>query len=464
MKRVLLLLLTSLLLVSCSSFSTLVRSQVEGVPQWVYNPQPKGDQQVFVGKGEAVVLENARLEAYRDLLDQLSLFIGEDVTEQYYRELTNTSSIEAFALHITDEHQRSEKGHQTVYLLARSDAKKLESRQSSVYQEMIVREQQIVALIKEADRAYRANDDTRAITRYLEAALLSAQGPVADSKHESASLIDRATSMIKALRMTTRTIDSKRARATIQLRRRGRILSSRVFDAPIVATFTSRNSLGVHYEDQLLFNTAREGAFQFLPYNQGLIPSGTITFTVDLSQYLPRLDAAVGTEGTQTLREAIASTSLNISYELENPLLGERVLAEIQEYSIEGGRVVGGITALTAFEALMEESGIAVEQVDLEEAEVEEQLQEIASQVSNSALVYLGSVSSVREDRLGSRSIVVVSGRIRLYRIGVESPIYDTQEVEAVGSGSTIQEARQRAFERFGTIAASLCNAFLVTP
>lgn len=464
MKRFLVVLLTTLLMVSCSSFSTLMRSQMEGVPQWVYNPQPKGDQKVFVSRGEAVVEENARLEAYRDLLDQLSLFIGDNITDQYYRELTNTASIEAFALTVTDEHQRSEKGRQTIYLLARADARKLESRQSSVYQEMVARDQQIDALIKEGDRAYRANDDTRAITLYLEAALVSSEGPVTDSKHEASYLIDRATSAIKALRLTVRTADPKKAQATIQLKRRGRILSSRVFNAPIIATYTSRNSLGEHYEDQLLFSTAREGAFQFLPYNQGLVTSGTITFALDLSKSLHRLDAAMDKESTKALREAISSTNLTISYELGSPLFGERVLAEIQEYSLAGSREVGGTTALMAFEATLQRSVPEVEQIELEEAEVEEQLEEIAAKVGANSLVYLGSVSSVGEDRLGSDYIVVASGRVQLYRIGVDRPIYDTQEVEAVGTGPTVGEARRIAFERFGTITASLCNAFLVTP
>ncbi|MDD4574030.1 MAG: hypothetical protein PHR69_07430, partial [Sphaerochaeta sp.] len=70
-------LIVLVLLSSCTSFSNLVRSQVEGIPSWVYNPVVSSNRTAFVGKGNTQLLFNAKLMAYEDILKQVSDFIGE---------------------------------------------------------------------------------------------------------------------------------------------------------------------------------------------------------------------------------------------------------------------------------------------------------------------------------------------------------------------------------------------------
>ena len=82
-RHLLILLLCLSCLVSCTSFSDLVRAQVEGLPSWVYSPQSRNDQVSFVGKGSAPLTYNARLLAYEDILRQISSYVGEDVRSAY---------------------------------------------------------------------------------------------------------------------------------------------------------------------------------------------------------------------------------------------------------------------------------------------------------------------------------------------------------------------------------------------
>lgn len=462
MKRLLALLLTIvLLLASCSSFGTLVRSQMEGLPSWVHNPQVRGDQVAFIGKGVSTVAYNARLAAYEDILAQISRYVGEDVAASYYRELTTTSQIADFNLSVTSEHQRSEKGSIQIFLLARLDESLLSARQTIIYRQTLEREERIAALIREADSAYRANDDTRAITRYLEAAAVAAEGPVLEKKHESAPLVDRAVTAIKALRISFKNSDEGAATVTVQLRRRRRLISSRVVNAPVRASFSAYNSLGSPYDDSLLFNTASQGSFLFVPHSELMTSEGRVTFSLDLFDVLAGA-ANLPQPLLSQVTEALAQVSTDFSYARRSPLQGRTVLAEIQEYTLDG-TVHGGSLALSSFVATFDRSRVDVSAIDLASTELEDQITEVEERFTGDTLAYIGSVGVVGEDRAYDKAVVVAVGRLHLYDAGQGRVIFDTGDVEAVAQGATIEEARINAFDRFGTIAASRSIAHLFT-
>ncbi|MDX9914762.1 MAG: hypothetical protein RBS49_02635 [Sphaerochaeta sp.] len=464
MRRLLpILLAIALLFVSCSSFELFVRSQVEGLPSWVYNPQVRGGQVAYVGKGSSTVAYNARLAAYEDILDQISAYVGEDVRTAYYRELTTTSRIADFNLSVTSEHQRSEKGISYVYLLARLDAALLSARQTTIYRQTQQRENEIAALIKEADRAYRANDDTQAIASYLTAAAVAARGPVFEKKHESSLLVDRAIAYIKALHLSFRATDPGSATTVVQLRRHRRLLSSRVVNAPIVASFTAYNSLAERYEDRLSFNTASQGSFLFIPHSELLVADGSITFSLDLAQVIESAREYLDPVLLAQVEDALSLVSAAFSYRRTSPLASRPLHVEIQEYAIDG-TIQPGTVALSSFVSTLDRYNVEATAVDLDAAEREEQIAELRSRYGADALAYVGSVGVVVEDWASDQAVVVASGRLQLYDLETARLLFDTEDVEAVGSAATLGEARIQAMQRFGTIAASRCAATLFTP
>lgn len=464
MRRLLpLLLATLILLSSCSSFGVLVRSQVEGLPAWVYNPTVRGDQRAFIGKGGSTVAYNARLAAYDDILAQISAFVGEDIRDAYYRELTTTARISDFNLSVTSEHQRTEKGMIQVYLLARLDATLLSARQTAIFRQTQEREERISALIAEADRSYRGNDDTKAIARYLQAAAIAASGPIVDKKHESALLVDRAITYIKALHLSFRSSDTGAVTTVVQLRRRRRLISSRVVNASIRASFTAYNSLGERYDDELLFNTASQGAFLFVPHSELLVSEGAITFSLDLEEAIANARQSLDPVLLAQVEEALSQVRAAFPYRRTSPLASQVVHAEIQEYALDG-TVHDGVEALTAFVATLHRFNVEATAVDVRSTELEDQIIELRSRFASNALAYVGSVGVVAEDRAFDQAVVVASGRLQLYDLGQGRLLFDTEDVEAVASADTLEQARVNALQRFGTIAASLCAATLFTP
>ncbi len=458
-----LLVLVLALSTSCTSFSDLVRAQVEGLPSWTYDPQARSGELAFVGKGTSEVEYNARLVAYEGIIRQISAYVGEDVRETYYRELTTTDAIEDFELSITSEYARTlQKGDYEVYLLARLNEELLRGKRTSIYNEMLARDQSIASLIEDADSAYRANDDTQAIRLYLNACLLASEGPVDEKKHELPQLVEKTKTFLEALRFSLRSSDASKAMATVYVRRKSRLLSPKVLNAKVNASFLARNSLGEEYTDFLQFNTARDGFFTFIPYNQGLVKEGVVAFSLDFSDLRTALEASLKEPHRSTLLSALDSCRMEMPYHLASPLEGRLTVAEIQEFSQNGSRLEQS-TALDSFASELQLDGISLSRVDLSEVEVQEQLKLLEQTQPDASLAFLGSVGVAVVDTVQQHVVVVVSGRVQLLDIASQAVLHDSQAVEAVAVGATLEEARDKAFQRFGSIAAYLQRAWLFT-
>lgn len=461
LRTLIVVLLLSLLLSSCTSLSDLVRSQVEGLPSWVYSPSTRSDQVAFVGMGGAPLEYNARLLAYEDILSQISAYVGEDVRDTYYRELTTTNAIADLGLSISSEHERAEPRSQNqVYLLARLDAGLLASKRTSVYNEILNRDAAIEALLKQADQAYRANDDTTTIQLYLEAAIIAAEGPVNVKKHELSNLLEKARVFISSLRFTLRDADPAAATVSVYVRRKSRLLSPKVLRASVHATFEARNSLGRPYTDFLQFNTASDGFFLFVPYNQGLQKSGQVIFSVDFDAMRKNIISVFDEETIAPILDAMDACRIEYSYSIASPLKNQTVIASIQAFNQQGSRLAHA-GALQAFREELALDAIAIEQVDFQSLDLEDQLDELQLLHPDGALALMGTVGVVSTQQVREQQVVVVSGRVRIHDLKTRTVLYDTGEVEAIAAAADEVQGREAAFKRFGSIASYLVSAYL---
>ena len=441
---------------SCTSLSNLVRSQVEGLPSWVYTPVASSNRTAFVGKGNTQVLFNAKLMAYEDILNQLSQFVGEPVQGTYYRELTTTDAIETFGLNIVNEYSKADpRSPAQFYLLATADTAKLESKRTSVYNAVLKRDRDITALIQEADSAYRANNDIKAIMLYFDAALIASEGPVSSKKHEVDALLAKSITFINALRFSLGKSDPLQATATVQLRRKSRLLSPKVLNAPVVARFDALNSLGKSYADSLLFNTASEGIIEFVPYNYGLVGRGSIRFAVDFSSALLELEQKFPQEALAPLQVALNKSGIDFSYSLISTFATKKIVADIREYEYTG-TLRNTKEALSSFLALYDSRGVAISPLSLTQEEESEIYDEVRLKVPGTNLVVKGKAGVVDETRIGDQSVVVVTGSVQMWDMDRRVLLSDTLEVEAVAFDPLPEEAKAKAFRRFGQISSSL--------
>lgn len=452
----LVLLMALLALSSCTSFSELVRLQMEGLPTWVLNPNVPVHKTAFVGKGSTAVLFNAKLMAYEDILSQLSDFVGEPLGESYYRELTTTDGLEAFSLHVVNEYSKTDnRSSSQYYLLATADTAKLESTRTSFSNAMLQRDRDITSLLQQADVAYRANNDLEAIKLYLDAASIASEGPVSNKKHEVEALLAKSVTFLNSLRFSLGKNDPSKGTATVLLRRKSRLLSPKVLHATVVASFNAVNSLGIPYSDTLSFQTATEGQIQFVPYNYGIVGQGSILFRVDLDASLEKLRQSLPPESIAPLETALSECSLEFHYSLVSKSSSKRIIADIHEYEFTGALRDSKIS-LHALQDIYKERGINITASSLSQEDETDLFAEISQKGIATELVLQGKAGVVDETIIGDQTVVVVNGNVQLWDVESKLMLGETLEVEAVAFAPEAEEAKRKAFLRFGQISSAL--------
>ncbi len=453
----LLLISMTVLLVGCSSISTLVRSGMEGVPAWVYEPQVSNSQRAFVGQGIASNAFNAKLLAYEDILSQISTYIGEDVTAQYYRELSTTDAISSLRLRITQEHEKSENGQEVVHLLAAVDADQLVLARTAAYDAMLARQDEIALILSKADLAYRHNRDLEAISLYVDAALVANEGYVENVAYQFDTLMSKVESFVSALRIAVSRIRSEEPSCTVTVRRTSRLLPPKVMGAMVTAYFNARNGMGEPYVDHVSFNTATSGTFQFVPTNPGMVGAGEVSFSIDISEDIARLERAAGTEAVAGLKAAVEKSIERFSYSRVSDVAKAGVVVDIMEFSLQGALR----DSMIATDMLVEEfgyDGVELTSVFSSEQDEEDFFIEMRRRYPGYRYIIYGrgGVSDVLP--MDGGQMVLVNGSVSLLVLSDASVVKKTDDIRIAVWGENLEVASDEAFRRFGLVASSLLD------
>lgn len=447
----------TLLLGGCSSISTLVRSGVEGVPAWVYEPQVSNSQRAFVGQGIANSVFNARLLAYEDILSQLSDYIGEDVSMQYYRELSTTDAIGSLRLRITQEHVKSEDGKEVVHLLSAVDADRLSQVRTASYNAMLAREEEISSILAQADLAYRHNRDMEAISLYIDAAIIAKEGYVENNSYQFETLMGKIESFVTALRISITRIHVDIPTCTVTVRRKNRLLSPKVLGASVTASFEARNGMGESYVDHSSFNTANSGSFQFVPVNPGMMGSGAISFAIDLTDDIARLESAAGADSVATLKSIIEDSTERFSYNRVSKVAEAGVVVDIMEFTLQGALR----DSMLATDTLVQEyeyDDMSVTPVFSSEQDHEDFFIEMRARYPRYRYIIFGQAGVSDVVPMGGGQMVMVNGSVSLLNLADETVIKNTEDIRIAVWGKTLEEASDEAFRRFGLVASSLLD------
>ncbi|HPX28738.1 MAG TPA: hypothetical protein PLW47_03380 [Sphaerochaeta sp.] len=441
MKKLLLLaILIPLLLVSCRSAKDL---QGSGVPSWTSASGGRANQVFFFGEGTG-------LDPYHTLFKNLEESIGFDLDPGYLTELVERGRIDDLGLVITNRYRKGDE----IFLQARASEEAIDRLRTELSRQRQARVERIETLLREANLAYKANNDTTTIARYLEAAAVASSGPVGEKDYETEVLVAEAIRYIEPLQLVLTRSESSYVRTIVTLRRRTRLLAPRVLHAPISATFEAYNALGALYEDTLFFNSHETGQLHFSPLNAAMKNEGIITFALNLE--IPPLPAALALQ----VEEAVKKVSIEFPYVLSSAL-GSEIGLSLEEYSINGGRLPTA-HAKTAFSESSKRDEIPLVELTLERAG-EDELDDLVRQIpKNIRYTVIGSVGVLSFDKALDDEIAVVSGSFILYDSVRAEILYHSQDIEAVGWGATQEEAEAIGFERFGSIAEYLLRTVLM--
>ncbi len=456
-KLFVLLVVIMLSLSGCTSLSSWLRSNIEGVPVWVYEPQVGRNQLAYVGVGQANTEARARILAYESILSQLSSYIGEDISTQHFRELSSGGSIDTYRLNIAQEFVKRDQNGTSVYFLAVADRMRLETARTVAEKILLEQQQQISQLVSSAAEAFRQNRDIDAAELYLEAAMIAASMPVERGVALYTTNLGRAEKIINDLTISVSKGDPTIPTTVVIVRRGRRTLSPKVANARVLAFTQARNGLGEPYADSQTFYTDGSGQFSYFAQNPGISGSGEVRFTIGLDESLKTLQMT-DPEKSMAIQTELDAKTVSFSYRRIAPM-GERgIVAALMEYSIDGVLLDSTIATDTliseySYDGLRVVSAMAQANIDDEEF-----LQSVQRAFPGSQYLIVGK-AGISLSAIAARSpTITVTGEVTFKNLRTNTVIYSIGEIVSSGSGQTEADAIRAAFTQFGLITSSILD------
>lgn len=352
MKKLLYILLVSvLLLTSCNTIMLDDRSG--DVPSWYLRTPTRRDMVGFSSMGTGATTSQARSASLTALLDEVSAYLGRDVTSRYFRQLEAFSAVEELGLTIQREVQVSD----SYYILAYAPEETLQEHRPDEFKAILEREDEIASLIAEAETCYRDNEDVKGLRLLLEAMRISASGAIFTEDYEASVIMERAMRWISQLeiRIVLARPDSGEARVRV-VRNRG-LFSPSVGDANIIASVPVYLSNGTVSLFTIPLKTDDKGYVEFFRLYPMQSRSGTVSFSLDLEKEVSEAEELLGEEFFSGFRAALDAVTASVSYEIS--INDPEIICVFNEFDSYGDELPSAY-ARDAFISFFAEEGITL--------------------------------------------------------------------------------------------------------
>ncbi len=445
-------------IISCSSFESWVRSSLEDKPIWVYEPQVARDQIAFVGTGEAQNSTLAELRSYESILEQISQYIGKDVSKEFITELSQRGGIERYQLKITRRFMRKNESGELVHLLAVADKSLIDSDRSDLSLEIEKKSNEIKELQSKAALLLREDKDIDAATLYIKIASIASTIVSESGSQYYKDATKRLFSILDKITITYEQEFSNSTSHFFQARRGSRSLATKIAHLPLKVSFMAQNVDENEYVDTKTILTDKNGRALFVNTNPSMVSSGEMNVELDISPFEPYY-ASLSIQERERIQTIVDSSSIRIPYTRKLSINTDIVLLSIGEYSLKG-ELLDSSYIEDVVSSSLRKRGIVATRIAQTTLETQELLSILQNRYKGATLFYGKSgISSIHETREGYA--VVVRGEITLYTLQDQITQKTIHEVRSVGKGASIQEATQNAFEQGGTISVSLLNRLL---
>lgn len=447
---------------SCTSLSLEMKAQNEGLPVWVFSYDPPEGRMAFMGTGTDADVQRAGLKAYVDISNQLAEYLGAELTDDQFRELTSTSAISAFSLIIQNRAEKTVEGETTVYLLAVGSSSRLARSRSAVALEREQLINDLDALVLSAQECYQTERDVDAVKTFLKTAAIAYENDVTTISTDA--LITRVVNLIDNLQIRMTGIDASRASCRITVQRRYVILPSDIVNATIRATLSAGRGDGEVYQESYVFATGSSGYFDFLSPNGGLVNKGTVSFSLDLGEEYEYFKSVMPDSSVLQIEQSLRKKDMELEYELKSPFSGKQLALCVSEYNETGDALAfeGDLNPSTLMlSGLLAADGIETAPFDYASDDDDEDFYAYAaSAVEGCTHVIRCDVAIGQVEEAGGRFWVIANGSLSIST--ADGRVLDESgTVQTIAGAGTRDQAIREAFDLYVRIAFSRIRTFI---
>lgn len=448
------------LLTGCSSVSALIKANMSGLPYWYYMPDSgagKGNTGI-VAEGSASTERQAELLAYTDLLNKLSARTGTEFGQEAYRELSVMGTLSQFGLYMNDSFSEvASDGSYHYYIHAIADASILEAATTDEYRKKASVSGEIESLVLEGDAYVKSGHEFKAVKNYMKAMAMGLGMEDVPDEYSYDALYPVVYELLQAMNISIISARPEEAVCVVGVSRKGMFASSVVEGAGIMATYTAVDIRGTVYSDSFTYISGEDGTFTFNSINNSILRSGSILFSLNLSEEIADLEKLAPGERTTQLKQLIESKSVRFDYAktyqsgniavsvIEHDELGYVTgVRDMTDY-LTGKFKADGADALAFYATLDDEEDISYE------------FNHSGNKAEYLLVIRIGVV-----DIVDSRTGIVAAnaeGLATLFRCSDEKVEYQSEVLNASSFASTEEEAVEGAFMNLADIAYTLVKA-----
>ncbi|MBN2861261.1 MAG: hypothetical protein JXK93_13430 [Sphaerochaetaceae bacterium] len=452
-----LLLFIMLVLAGCSSLESIIRSNLEDTPIWVFEPRAARDNIPFVGTGSGADEITARVRSYGSILTQISEYLGKDIANTYIAELSRSDAIGDYNLRITREFVKEGEGEVTVHLYAIADRAILESNRSELLIEIEKTKEEVSLLNASASQALRENRDVSAVQDYL--SIISLSASIAGVQGEE--IYQEAVDNIFSIAQKIAIVRNSDLAHTFSVQRGTRAIAPKIKGAPLLISIKARDVMNRDYSDTIPVVSDEDGLVRFINTNSSMLQRGTYTVSLDPMAFGIR-ETALRPADQQYLDALVHASSITVSYQRSYPL-GQSMMIALGEYSVRGAllpsrnaeRVVDeylsgyGFSFRSVHDSIQEDDEDFFETITREYRDTED-------------IVLYGKAGVVAFTQLEHGVSVQVAGESGIYRLSTQTLLASTGMVNSIGRGADEESALEEAFQMYGRVTSSLLKRFLL--
>ena len=449
-------------LTGCSSIPSLIRANMSGVPYWVYSPKVGLAKNLvsFVGEGRSSSARQAELLAYSDIIEQLSDYLGVQLDQEVYRELSVLGTIQAYGLSLEDSFSKLEDRETVFYIYVVADSSLLEaaSSEETLRRNDIAR--QVEETVLQGDEYMKDEMFTRGISCYMQAMVLSYGQDYIKDEYSYDTLSKDVLDILDSLTISISAKDSSQARCTIAVSRKSVLFPSSVKNANVIARYRAVDMKGEEYDDSFVYTTGRDGSFVFDCLNFTMVRSGAVSFVLDFESELRALESSTDPDVSERLRAAVEGKGVRFDYE-RSYRLGSIAVCAIEFDS--KGYAIGNKDTTDYLVSRFEADGAVAEPFYADSSVEEDVLYDYGQLKRGSDCLLVcrfGQMSSL-ESRLGGFA-VGVEGVVTLFDVASGAEVYSGSVMYATAFGDTLEDATRAAYEKLADIAYSLLKAVYV--
>ena len=439
-----------ILAVSCATFTS-----TEG-PDWTREPPVHPGMVVFVSSGTGADENDARIQSYRDILDEAGEELGLNLTSIYFREFLSNDSVTELSLNVTNTYTSPGDRGVIYYTMAEMPTSVFDDMQTEERAEAVERTAAIGRFLDSSLEHYKENEDTKAIDDLLTALDYALSGPVTDESITPDSILSKAEEYLGNLRISQKNDDGI---IVLTMKRSKGLFHPYVVGGAIKGTYEMLLGNGELSESSEIAVTDRKGRASFPVTNPYTVSGSDIVFTVGVSEKILSSVIQKAPEGfMDDFLSILSQTAVSVHY--ERGIRYENLIIGVVPYD-ENGNIITSEEPYEAFSSFLRASGN--EKTEIVRGEGDEEYD---------ALGYLRAVYSDRryygvlrigvadKEYIPEGVYVQAQSRLSLFE-GKSDEAIMTLDSEAVGKGPSDYEAEVAAVTECARRTAGLLLSHL---